>query len=56
MDLDKPRFDARSAVEWLSEANDFERMAEQFKENAELSDGFRKLAANARLRSTHAKG
>ncbi|HEV2596656.1 MAG TPA: hypothetical protein VGU01_15805 [Sphingomicrobium sp.] len=51
MDLYKPRFDTRSAAEWLVEAENFDRMAEQFKENAELSDGFRKLALEARGKS-----
>lgn len=55
MDPYKPRFDARSASEWLSEAKHFDRMAEQFGLNAELSNGFRKLAADARQRSADAE-
>lgn len=44
-----PRFDSRSAAERLEQAEKFERMAEQFKKgNPKLSEGFRKLAEDAR--------
>jgi len=47
------RFETRSAAEWLAEAEHFERMAEKFRENVELHEGFLNLAANARKRSGH---
>lgn len=43
-----PRFDHRSAAERLAQAEKFERFAERFKDNPELSQEFRKLAQEAR--------
>lgn len=51
MDEYKPRFDRRSVADWLAEAEHFERMAELFEANGQLSRGFRKLAADARSRA-----
>lgn len=44
----KPTFDTRAAADWLADAERFERMSEQLKENAALSEAFRQLAADAR--------
>ena len=44
----RPRFDNRSAAERLAQAEKFEAMAERFKNNPGLCEGFRKLAAEAR--------
>jgi len=43
-----PRFDGRSAADWLTQAERFGRMAEQFAKNPQLSESFRDLAAGAR--------
>lgn len=48
MEIYTPSFDSRSAVERIAQAEQFERMAERFKDNSELSDGFRQLAEQAR--------
>lgn len=48
METYTPRFDRRSADERLAEAEKFERMAERFKNNPGLSEGFRKLAEDTR--------
>lgn len=56
MDAYKPRFDMRSAADWLAEADHFDRMAEQFKDTAELSRGFRELATEARRRAAQSRG
>lgn len=49
----KPRFDGRSAADWIAQAERFERMAEQFQANAELSANFRELAIDAREKAKH---
>lgn len=49
MDAFNSRFDHRSAADWLREAEHFDEMAERFKDNARLADGFRALGANARI-------
>lgn len=43
-----PRFDGRSAADWLTQAERFGRMAEQFAKNPQLSESFRDLAAGTR--------
>lgn len=48
METYHPRFDSRSAAQRLAEAEKFDAMAERFKSNPELSEGFRKLALEAR--------
>ncbi len=47
----RPPFDGRSAADWVAQAERYERMAEQFQANAELSGNFRRLAADARERA-----
>lgn len=48
MEIYTPPFDRRSAAERLAQAEKFERMAQRFNNNPELSEGFRKLAKDAR--------
>jgi len=54
VDVYRSRFDHRAAADLVSEAEHFERMAERFKDNDELSEGFRRLAAVARARAADA--
>ena len=46
-----PRFDRRSAADWLAEAQRLERMAQQFGRVPDLANAFRDLAASAREKS-----
>lgn len=52
MDKYRSRFDRRMGVEWIAQAEEFERMAEQFKWNTQLSASFSKLAADAREKAS----
>lgn len=56
VDSYKPRFDGRSAEDWLAEAERFERMAVQFRASPELSGNFRDLAAVARGKASQVRG
>lgn len=54
MDKYRSKFDRRTTVEWITQAEEFERMAEQFKSNTELSGSFSELAADAREKALRA--
>ncbi len=56
MEIYTPRFDRRSAAERIAQAEKFERMAERFKSNPKLSDGFRRLAEDAREQVRQLRG
>jgi hypothetical protein len=43
-----PRFDGRTTVEWLVQAERFDRLAEEFRENRQLCESLHLLAAGAR--------
>lgn len=51
-----PLFDSRSAAERLAQAEKFERMAEQFKDNPKLRNGFNRLAEEAREQVQRLRG
>ena len=51
-----PLFDRRSAAERLAQAERFERIAERFKTNPELSASFNKLAREAREQVRRLRG
>lgn len=53
MDRYRSRFDGRTPADWITQAEQFERMADQFRGNPDLSDSFRKLAKDARDRAEH---
>lgn len=48
MEKDAPRLDSRSAKEQLAQAETFERLADKFKDNRELSEAFRNFAQEVR--------
>lgn len=56
METDTPRFDGRSADERLAQAGAFERLAEKFKDNPELSEAFRNFALEVREQVRRLRG
>lgn len=54
VDVYRPKWNFRSAADWLAEAEHLDRMADRFRQNGRLSDGFRNLAAHARKRAAEA--
>lgn len=51
MDIDRLQIKVTSTETWLAEAEQFERIAERLTGNADLRDGFKLLAADARRRA-----
>jgi hypothetical protein len=51
MDALRSSFQGRVPVEWHTQAEKYERMAERFSHRPELSKSFRQLAAEARDRA-----